>query len=96
MSIESAEMTKHAINSFLATSICFANEIATLCEYVGANAKEVERGLKTEERIGPKAYLTPGNAFSGSTLARDIRFLQKLGDHNHLPGPPHQRCLNKQ
>ncbi len=87
MSIESAEMTKHAINSFLATSICFANEIATLCEYVGANAKEVERGLKTEERIGPKAYLTPGNAFSGGTLARDIRFLQKLGDHNHLPVP---------
>jgi len=87
MSVESAEMTKHAINSFLATSICFANELATLCEYVGADAKEVERGLKTEERIGPKAYLTPGNAFSGGTLARDIRFLQKLGENNHLPVP---------
>jgi UDPglucose 6-dehydrogenase len=85
MSIESAEMTKHAINSFLATSICFANEIATLCEYVGANAKEVERGLKTEERIGPKAYLNPGNAFSGGTLARDLRFLQKMGKKNLLP-----------
>lgn len=87
MCVESAEMTKHAINSFLATSICFANEIATLCEYTGANAKEVERGLKTEERIGPKAYLTPGNAFSGGTLARDIRFLQKLGENHHLPVP---------
>lgn len=85
MSVESAEMTKHAINAFLATSVCFANEVATLCEYVGANAKEVERGLKTEERIGPKAYLSPGNAFSGGTLARDIRFLQKLGKTNHLP-----------
>jgi len=85
MSIESAEMTKHAINAFLATSVCFANEVATLCEYAGANAKEVERGLKTEERIGPKAYLSPGNAFSGGTLARDIRFLQKLGKTNHLP-----------
>jgi UDPglucose 6-dehydrogenase len=85
MSIESAEMTKHAINAFLATSVCFANEVATLCEYIGANAKEVERGLKTEERIGPKAYLSPGNAFSGGTLARDIRFLQKLGKTNHLP-----------
>lgn len=85
MSIESAEMTKHAINAFLATSVCFANEVATLCEYVGANAKEVERGLKTEERIGPKAYLSPGNAISGGTLARDIRFLQKLGETNHLP-----------
>jgi UDPglucose 6-dehydrogenase len=85
MSIESAEMTKHAINAFLATSVCYANEVATLCEYVGANAKEVERGLKTEERIGPNAYLSPGNAISGGTLARDIRFLQKLGKINHLP-----------
>ena len=85
MSVESAEMTKHAINAFLATSICFANEIATLCEFTGANAKEVERGLKTEERIGPKAYLNPGNAFSGGTLARDVRFLQNLGKKNHLP-----------
>lgn len=85
MSIESAEMTKHAINAFLATSVCFANEMATLCECVGANAKEVERGLKTEERIGPKAYLSPGTAFSGGTLARDIRFLQKLGEENRLP-----------
>ena len=85
MSIESAEMTKHAINAFLATSICFANEVATLCECMGANAKEVERGLKTEERIGPKAYLNPGNAFSGGTLARDVRFLQNIGKENLLP-----------
>jgi len=85
MGIESAEMTKHAINAFLATSICFANELATLCECVGANAKDVERGLKTEERIGPKAYLNPGNAFSGGTLARDVRFLQKMGKKNQLP-----------
>jgi len=85
MSIESAEMTKHAINAFLATSICFANEVATLCECTGANAKEVERGLKTEERIGPKAYLNPGNAFSGGTLARDVLFLQNIGKENLLP-----------
>jgi UDPglucose 6-dehydrogenase len=85
MSVESAEMTKHAINAFLATSICFANEIASVCERMGADAKEVERGLKTEERIGPKAYLNPGNAFSGGTLARDVQFLQKIGRKNHLP-----------
>jgi UDPglucose 6-dehydrogenase len=85
MSIESAEMTKHAINAFLATSICYANELATLCERVGANAKDVERGLKTEERIGPKAYLNPGNAFSGGTLARDVRFLQNIGKKHHMP-----------
>ena len=79
MSTESAEMTKHAINAFLATSVVFANEIASLCEYVGANAKEVERGLKSEERIGPKAYLGPGAAFAGGTLARDINFLINIG-----------------
>jgi UDPglucose 6-dehydrogenase len=85
MNTESAEMTKHAINAFLATSICFANEVATLCEIYGANAKDVERGLKTEERIGPKAYLNPGNAFSGGTLARDVRFLQNMGKTSRLP-----------
>ncbi|MDA8915098.1 nucleotide sugar dehydrogenase [Alphaproteobacteria bacterium] len=75
MSVESAEMTKHAINSFLATSVTFANEIAAICEIVGADAKEVERGLKTETRIGQKAYLSPGGPFAGGTLARDIEFL---------------------
>jgi len=75
MSVESAEMTKHAINAFLATSVTFANEIAAICELVGADAKEVERGLKTEARIGPKAYVSPGGPFAGGTLARDIAFL---------------------
>ena len=78
MSIESAEMTKHAINAFFATSIAFANEIASICESVGADAKEVERGLKTEGRIGPLAYLSPGGAFSGGTLARDVAFLNRI------------------
>jgi len=75
MGVESAEMTKHAINAFLAVSITFANEIAAICELVGADAKEVERGLKSESRIGPKAYLSPGGPFAGGTLARDIEFL---------------------
>lgn len=79
MSVESAEMTKHAINAFLATSVAFANEISSLCEISGADAKEVERGLKTESRIGPKAYVGPGLAFAGGTLARDIRFLSDMG-----------------
>ena len=86
MSVESAEMTKHAINSFLATSVTFANEIASICELVGADAKEVERGLKTESRIGPKAYLSPGSAFAGGTLARDIQFLNsQSNDHISTP-----------
>ncbi|MEO8845970.1 MAG: nucleotide sugar dehydrogenase [Kofleriaceae bacterium] len=87
MSVESAEMTKHAINAFLALSVTFANELATTCEQVGADAKEVERGLKTESRIGPRAYLGPGGAFAGGTLARDIAFLSELAAQHHLTQP---------
>ena len=87
MSVESAEMTKHAINAFLATSVVFANEIASICELVGADAKDVERGLKTEIRIGPKAYLSPGGPFAGGTLARDIEFLGVASRANQLVTP---------
>jgi UDPglucose 6-dehydrogenase len=79
MSIVSAEMTKHAINSFLALSVTFINELAALCETVGANARDVEAGLKSEERIGPKAYLRPGDAIAGGTLMRDVNYLIDLG-----------------
>ena len=82
---ESAEMTKHAINAFLATSVTFINELAGICEHAGADAKEVERGLKTEARIGPKAYLSPGPAFAGGTLARDIAFLTQIGSKYQTP-----------
>ena len=87
MSVESAEMTKHAINAFLATSVAFANEIAAVCELVGADAKEVERGLKTEARIGTKAYLSPGGPFAGGTLARDIEFLGAASRGKQLVTP---------
>lgn len=87
MSVESAEMTKHAINAFLATSVTFANEIAAICELVGADAKEVERGLKSEMRIGPKAYLSPGGPFAGGTLARDIEFLGVASREKQLTTP---------
>ncbi|PYS49854.1 MAG: UDP-glucose/GDP-mannose dehydrogenase family protein [Acidobacteria bacterium] len=85
MSVESAEMTKHALNAFLATSVTFINEVAALCEQVGADAKEVERGLKTEARIGPKAYLGAGAAFAGGTLARDVAFLEQVGAAKNQP-----------
>ena len=85
MSVESAEMTKHALNAFLATSVAFANEIAMLCEVTGADAKEVERGLKSEPRIGPGAYVSPGAAFAGGTLARDLVFLSELGRQHERP-----------
>jgi UDPglucose 6-dehydrogenase len=79
MSVKSAEMTKHALNSFLAVSVAMINEIARICEHTGADAKEVERGLKSESRIGSGAYLGPGGPFAGGTLARDLRFLVQLG-----------------
>lgn len=87
MSVESAEMTKHAINAFLALSVTFINEIAGLCEEVGANARQVERGLRTEQRIGPRAYLSPGAAFAGGTLARDVETLRALGDRTGRETP---------
>jgi UDPglucose 6-dehydrogenase len=78
MSVESAEMSKHALNAFLATSVAFINEIAVVCESVGADAKEVERALKSDPRIGPRAYLSPGGAFAGGTLARDVSYLSSM------------------
>lgn len=87
MSMESAEMTKHALNAFLATSVVFINELATLCEKTGANAREVEKGLKSEERIGPKAYLRPGNAIAGGTLARDVNYLVKISEDQQTKTP---------
>jgi UDPglucose 6-dehydrogenase len=83
MRTESAEMVKHALNTFLALSITFINEIARLCEHVGADAKEVAAGLKSEPRIGPKAYLGPGGPFAGGTLARDVVALTQLADAKH-------------
>jgi UDPglucose 6-dehydrogenase len=79
MSLRSAEMTKHALNAFLATSISFINEIANLCDEVGADALKVAEALRLDSRIGPKAMLKPGLGFAGGTLARDLRVLQKLG-----------------
>ncbi len=85
MSAASAEMTKHAINAFLASSVVFINEIAGLCETHGADAAQVARGLKSESRIGPKAYLGPGAAFAGGTLARDLQFLSGMAAEEGRP-----------
>ena len=87
MSLESAEMVKHALNAFLATSVTFINEIASIAEKVGAQASDVEEGLKSEGRIGRKAYLKPGAAFAGGTLARDVVFLGGLADQHAVTTP---------
>jgi UDPglucose 6-dehydrogenase len=87
MSIESAEMVKHGINAFLATCITFTNELAIVCERVGANATDVERALRLEPRIGARAYVKPGAAFAGGTLARDIVFLNSIAEREGLRLP---------
>ena len=96
MSLESAEMVKHALNAFLATSVTFINEIASIAEKVGAQASDVEEGLKSEARIGRKAYLKPGAAFAGGTLARDVVFLGGLADHHAVTTPAARQYYSQQ
>lgn len=81
MSLESAEMVKHGINSFLATSIVFANHLSDICSETGANIKDVIKGMKSDPRIGNKAYLSPGIGFSGGTLGRDLKVLSQVNNN---------------
>jgi UDPglucose 6-dehydrogenase len=67
--------------------VTFANEVATLCEEVGADARDVERALRTDRRVGPGAYVAPGAAFAGGTLARDVGFLREVGRSTARPTP---------
>jgi UDPglucose 6-dehydrogenase len=83
MNLESAEMVKHGINSFLATSIVFSNQLADICEVTGARIDDVAAGMKTDPRIGPKAYLSPGIGFSGGTLGRDLKVLEQKNIEAH-------------
>ncbi len=85
--LRTAEMSKHALNAFLATSICFANELGTLCDEVGADGQRIAQILRLEPRIGPKAMLLPGLGFAGGTLARDVQTLRSLGDRADLETP---------
>lgn len=78
MNLASAEMVKHAINSFLANSIVFVDHMADLCEMSGADILDVVKGMKSDGRIGQKAYLSPGIGFSGGTLGRDLQVLSQL------------------
>lgn len=80
VNLRTAEMSKHALNAFLATSICFANELGNLCDLLGADGHKLAEVLRLEPRIGPKAMLFPGLGFSGGTLARDMQTLRGFGD----------------
>lgn len=83
--LPTAEMIKHATNTFLANSISFANQIAAIGESFGVNSRVVGEALKLDSRIGSKAYVVPGLGFAGGTLPRDLRVLQKTArmmDHS--------------
>ncbi len=76
LDLESAEMAKHAMNSYLALMISFSGEISDICEACGADAIKVMDALKKEERVSPNAPLSPGLGFGGGTLARDLQALR--------------------
>ena len=78
VSSETAEMSKHAINSFLACSITFINEISQISNKFNIDLNQLEETIKSDKRIGHKSYMNSGFSFSGGTLARDVNFLNDL------------------
>ncbi len=82
MDVKSAEMTKYAANSFLAVKISYANEIANICEKVGANAEMVRIGMCADKRIGSQ-FLFPGLGYGGSCFPKDVKALLKTAKDNN-------------
>ncbi len=82
--LESAEMIKYAANAFLATKITFINEIAALCEKVGADIKDVAKGMGLDGRIGNK-FLHAGPGYGGSCFPKDTKALARIGQDHAVP-----------
>jgi UDPglucose 6-dehydrogenase len=84
MDIRSAEFSKYAANAILSTRISFMNEMANLCDRVGADIDNVRRAIGSDSRVGPK-FLFPGVGFGGSCFPKDISALIRIGEANGLP-----------
>lgn len=87
MSPASAEITKHAMNAFFATTISFINDIADICEKEGGDVQDVITALRGDSRIGSRAALGAGLGFSGGTLGRDLRALMRKADEDGISLP---------
>jgi UDPglucose 6-dehydrogenase len=94
MGLREAEITKHAINAYVANQVSFTGEIAQICDEYGADCLPVAQAMKLDRRIGKHAYVLPGLGFNGGTVARDVRLLLGLAKKKRRTAPLMQAVLD--